>query len=519
MLRIPAFDEADFTIEHENDTTTVTIIPNVASENFLRYCSLLQQEGFTQKESYKTDSRSFAAYQKDCIGVFINAFYSTEELQIVVEEESDYFSYSDTFGISSVTPQLTQVKLTDYGLSYVLRLSDNRFVVIDGGNLVDEEADALYKCLTDQSQFEVPVIAAWIMTHPHSDHFYCFFPFMEHHGKDVIIEKFFYNFPNAEDFVHYPNLAKECKKIPNCTGGDVIKKFLNVVSELSVPVYTAHTGQRYQVGDMLLEFLATMDDSIHCSKNINASSLIFTAKIAGQTILFGGDGSFGDTRLPERYGSELKADILQIPHHGFGCGSDQEQIKGYQFIAPRVCLLPASHSEAYTSFTTYREGTNYLMTRLGVEEIITGKCQRTLQLPYEPQPGSAIELRQQYLEGRDNCGARTWIFTELNAGRIEDYIFSTLNTTYLNAEISVELYFENLQNKTIRNKMIGQRLGLFKINCALSSEMETCSFNLSEFLESKGISKETKFAVRFVSNIPVVISHENHTPAYHSTVV
>ena len=519
MLHIPAFGEINYNFEHENDSTTVTLIRNAAAKCFQQYCALLKQEGFFERESHQTENRSFAAFQKDNTGVYINAYYLTDELQIVVEEDSAYFRYSDVPGNEITTALLTQVKLTDYGLSYVIRLTDGRFIVIDGGNRVEKEADALFDCLCEQSPVEIPVIAAWIMTHPHSDHFYCFFPFMERHGSKVKIEKFLFNFPDADDFDHYPNLAAECSRFPNCKNADVVKLFLEAVEGISVPVYKTHTGQRYQVGNVLLEFLASIDDSIHCSPNINATSLMFTARIAGQTVFWGGDGSFSDTRLPERYGSELKSDILQIPHHGFGCGTDQGQIAGYQFIAPRVCLLPASHSEAYTSFTTYREGTNYLMTRMGVEEMITGKCQRTLELPYEPQPGGATELRQQYLEGRDNCGSRTWVFTGLNSACKEDYIFSSLNTTYLNANVSVELFFENMQRKIIRVQKVGPRLGLFRIHCASNSDEEIELFDPTTFTESNGIPLGTTFAVRFISNIPIVISHTTHSPAYHSTIV
>ena len=518
MLKIPAFDETDYICEYENDNTIVVLIPN-AADRFCQYVELLMEEGFAQKEDYQTENHHFAAFEKEGTGIFLNSFNKTNELQILTEENTSYFNYTDMPGQDAVTSQLTQIKLTDFGLSYVIRLSDGRFLVIDGGNRVDEEADALYECLTEQSFTEIPVIAAWIMTHPHSDHFYCFFPFMERHGKDVIIEKFFYNFPEAYDFEHYPNLAKESTRFEGCIGAQVVQMFLDAVAEMGVPVYTPHTGQRYVVGNAKIRFLGTMDDTIHCSENINATSLIFTTEIAGQTILWGADGSFGDARLAERYENELKSDILQIPHHGFGCGPEDALIQCYRLIAPRVCLLTASHMEAFTSFTTYRESTNFLMTRQGVEEMITGKMQRTLILPYEPSPSGAIELHQQYLEGRDNCGARAWIFTDLNTGNMDDFVFSVLNTSYLNADLSIELYFEGMQKKIIRVQTIGPRLGVFRVNCVLNADEDPSVVDLPDFLDTKGIPENAPFAVRFISNIPVVISHRCHQPAYHSTVV
>lgn len=518
MVKIPAFEETDYICEYENDNTIVVLIPN-AADHFLQYRTLLLQEGFVERETYQTENHHFSAFEKDETGIFINAFYKTGELQILTEENTAYFSYSDTTGPNSASPLLTQVKLTDYGLSYVLRLSDGRFMVIDGGNRVEAEADALYNCLKEQSSGEKPVIAAWVMTHPHSDHFYCFFPFMERYGEYVVVEKFIFNFPDAYDFEHYPNLASESVHFEGCIGAQVVQMFADKVAEMGIPVYVPHTGQRYPVGNVQLRFLGTMDDTIHRSQNINASSLIFTTEIEGQIILWGADGSFGDARLAERYGKELKADILQIPHHGFGCGSEDALIQSYRLIAPRVCLLPASHTEAFTSFTTHRESTNYLMTRQNVEEMITGKTQRTLSLPYEPSPSGKTELRQQYLEGRDNCGARTWVFTGLDTGKNEDFIFSVLNMTYINAELSVELYFEGMQKKLVRVHTQGPRMGLLRVHCALNSGEDDSGVEFPDFFEKKGIPMNTPFAVRFVSNIPVVISHNKHLAAYHSTVV
>jgi len=519
MFDIPAFGETKYTWIQENANTVVVLIPDAAEDRFTAYCARLKEACFVQKETYETKNRRFAAYEKNGTGVFLNYFPATAELQIVTERNSLYFSYTDTPGAAAVAPQVTQVKLTDYGLSYAIRLSDGRFVVIDGGNYVQAEADALFECLKAQSPHEKPVIAGWIMTHPHSDHYYCFFPFMESYGEEVVVEKFFFNFPEPEDFVNFPNLEKPTVAFDGLRCADAMKLFLEKVKTTGVPVYIPHTGQRYVMGDLELDFLATLDDSIQVSKNINAASLMFITRIAGQVIFWGGDGSFSDTRLPQRYGAELKADILQVPHHGFGCGTDAAQVEGYRLMDPRVCLHPASEAEAFTSFCTYREGSNYLMTRMHVEEWITGKVQRTLVLPYEPSPSGAAELRQRYAEGRDNCGARVWVFMELNTGRPEDFMFSVLNTTFLNSDVSVELYFENMQRKIVRFKVAGARRGVFRINCAIQSDDTETVALTPEYLESKGIPANTNFAVRFTSTIPVVISNRYHTPAYQSSVL
>lgn len=524
-VQIPAFGETEFFDNRINKTARVVLIPNSPECRFSEYCRLLRQDGFNQTELISLNHREFAAFQKENTGVFLNFFSNTAELQIVVEEDCAYFSYQDNCLTENVQPQLSQIKPAYYGLCDAVRLSDGRQVVIDIGDAQEESADNLFARLKAESPYEKPVIAAWIITHPHCDHFHGFFPFMDKYGDEVIIEKFFFNFPEADDTEHYPGLVSFRAAInkwfntENMQTDEVLKIFRERVEAMGIPIYMPHTGQSYRIGDATFSFLASIDDSIHCSKEINPTSLMFMMDLAGQKIFLTGDGSFGDTRLPERYGDELKADIMQVPHHGFGCGDSDAQIRGFRLIAPRVCLLPVEFQIAYTSFTTYHPGTNYIMTRLGIDELLTGEKDQILPLPYSPNPAEAFTYRQRYQEGRDNSGARTWIFTELNTARKEDFTFSVFNGNYYNSRLQVELYFENMQKKKIVIQNQAPRLGVFRLNCLLRPDEDPSLFDETDFLEKLNIPENTYFAVRFISDLPVVVSHRDHAPAYRSTVV
>jgi len=153
------------------------------------------------------------------------------------------------------------------------------------------------------------------------------------------------------------------------------------------------------------------------------------------------------------------------------------------------------------------------------EEMITGEIEKPLDLPYTPIPEGAEVLRQRYLQGRDDAGARTWVFMNLDSSRKEDFLFSVLNTTYINADISVELFFEKRQKKIICFRIAGLRLGVSRVNCAVNAGEDATVFDAPDYLESKDIPENTPFAVRFISSIPVVISHRDHAPAYRSNVI
>ncbi|MBQ9131095.1 MAG: MBL fold metallo-hydrolase, partial [Clostridia bacterium] len=414
MIRIPAFGETNVIKTQVNEGTAVYAFSDTEDTAFAAYCQLLEQNGYQQREARAAEGRQYAAYQKEDRGVFLTAYATTGELRIVTEEGCLYFSLSDTAGEARVVPQITQIALEDFGMSYVIRLPDGRFIVIDGGRNFEPDQDKLFARLCKDAEGDTPVIAAWIMTHPHDDHFHCFNGFMERYGHRVFIERFLLNFPEADDFEHYPKLAYDNKEAGSNGSCVDVPVMLAYMQGTGAPIYTPRTGQIYRVGDAVLEILSCMDDTVHVSQNINASALVIRMELGGQTVLWATDASFEWSKLPERYGTYLKSDILQIPHHGFQCGSADAEIAGYDYIRPRVCFLPASDYNAYAVFCTYRQGTRHLMTCDYVQEIITGDAERTVTLPYTPPGHAKEELRRKFRSGLDSAGARTWIFTGLS---------------------------------------------------------------------------------------------------------
>ena len=43
--------------------------------------------------------------------------------------------------------------------------------------------------------------------------------------------------------------------------------------------------------------------------------------------------------------------------------------------------------------------------------------------------------------------------------------------------------------------------------------------DIPAFLQEQGIPENTSFSVRFLSDLPLVISHKDHAPAYRSSVI
>lgn len=514
-IEIPAFGESEFSKNAENNSSTVVVIPQATAENFSAYCDLLTENGFEAKEFRNTDHQLYAGYFDGERGVFLNFFESVAELYIVTEENCKYFSYTDTPADSLSAPQITQMSLEDYGLSYVVRLSDGRFIIIDGGRDFDVDRDKLYKHLKVSTPHEKPVIAAWVLTHPHSDHFHLFVGFSESYGDDVIVEKVIYNFPEPDDTAHYPKLVVTDKRFDYDISGTVwIPKMRECIEKLGATVYTAHTGQIYRIGDAVCEILACMDDTIHLSDNINATSVIFRMELAGQTVLWSADGAYSIAKLPEKYGEYLKSDILQVPHHGFQSGSWEAEVEGYKLIKPRVCLLPVSDYNAYIAFSAHMGGTHFLMTSAGIEEMITGGT-HTIILPYTPPESAKAELERKYFAGQDACGARTWIFTELNTSKPEDFEFMFLNGTHKKAVVWIELFFEDSSRKIRNIKAEVPPTAMKRLSIVVDVDDDAVYFDYLS-LKKQGIPENVPFAARFICDVPIVVSHKIHKATYYS---
>ena len=513
MLSLPAFQEAVYDKHRENKTAEVIHLPDAEPASFDAYVKHFQALGFALKESYTQGNHRYAALKLDSTGVFLNYFAAIRELYIAVDEDCHYFSYTDTAGTPRVAPQITQVRLENYGLSYVIRLSDGRFIVIDGGWNLEVDQDRLFACLKEGSPDETPVIAAWILSHPHADHYHCFLGFFDRYATQVKIEKFMLLFPEPDDFVHYPKFEQRTFHFGYETSEIImVPELWDRIARSGAEVYTPHTGQHYQIGDASCQILACMDDTIHCSQKVNAISLVIRMELGGEVILWATDASFDFAKLPEKYGSYLKADILQVPHHGFQCGAAEAEIRGYDLVRPEVCFMPVSVYDAFYMFCIHRDGTRHLLRDCNIKELIVGEPQRTIELPYTPKPYAKAEIERAVNSGMDAAGAETWIYTDLNTACPEDFQFTLLNTTNTPATVSISLYFEQKAHRISNVPMVVSPLSFQKIDLLLGDE----EADKPGVLKNRELPENALFAIRFLSNIPIVVSHKTHTPAHCS---
>lgn len=271
-------------------------------------------------------------------------------------------------------PLLTQIKnryySLDCGMGYLLRMTDGRFVIIDGGLNESGEAEHLYSLLCEQNDTDAsPVIAAWFFSHPHEDHIGSFIGFCEKFAQKVRIEKLIYNFPTKEI----------------CPAMQDIPEFESAVASLKdAECVTAKREQKFQFAGCVFDVLLTHEDMSVPIPNLNDSSMILRTTLSDHRILWLGDGQelLAD-RLCELYAEDdLKCDILQVGHHGYGGGSDAL----HRIVNPETLLWPVP--DFTYQWVKDWECNTFLMTADTIKRcFLSGRQEHTFDLS-KPLPDS-----------------------------------------------------------------------------------------------------------------------------------
>ncbi len=213
------------------------------------------------------------------------------------------------------------------GMGYVIVTDSGTLICIDGGHA--EDAEDLLALLESLSPARVPEVALWILTHPHGDHMGALCAIAAQDGlcSRVKIRALMYDFPASySKGVH--NACHDAEMICHITGAKAIRPA---------------PDQRMAMGGLDLHLLYTPEMGAKPSNpttNPNYLSLIFTLTGAHKKVTFTGDAYHPSMQaVADRYGKELKSDILQMPHHGL---CDASCPVFYELVSADTLLIPAS---------------------------------------------------------------------------------------------------------------------------------------------------------------------------------
>ena len=301
---------------------------DVSASDYQELCRNLENNGYVLYADKCEGENLFATYTGN--GYILNvSFTSFEGTVRLICDNGDCLPPAKCEYESVTTPLITQVRnpyfMCDCGMTYVIRLEDGRFVLIDGGEGEYDEIEHTMDILNEQNVLEEnPVIAAWFITHAHGDHFFGFNQIMDKYGDKIIVERLVYNWSVPE------------KTGPMSPLGD----FNRVVESMNdTDIITARTGQVYSFAGTDFEILYSCEDLYpEFIRTLNDTSIVFRMTMNGRRVMWLGDnmGQAADYITKKYSAEQLKCEMLQVGHHGYWGGSQ----KFHEMMNPEVLLWP-----------------------------------------------------------------------------------------------------------------------------------------------------------------------------------
>ncbi|MBQ9544298.1 MAG: bacterial Ig-like domain-containing protein [Clostridia bacterium] len=262
--------------------------------------------------------------------------------------------YRDT-AKSGAQNSLHMIKMNYFGDSFVIKLKNSHFIVIDGGIPSYELGDLLTYIESITPAGQKPVIEAWLGTHMHADHTYVVAGFNDHPGwtSRLSVEAFYFNEPsdgvNNLDSGVYKEIAATHKAISllRTADGEVPK------------LYRPTIGQRYWFCDVSVDIVLSQEmiPLGSYTGGFNDSSTFYLITLDGKTFLDGGDGHQADmTFLMNTYDyTDMQVDYFKALHHGYNTWNNftnwvssgstaSTSVKGFRNI-----LFPTSEAGQYNS--------------------------------------------------------------------------------------------------------------------------------------------------------------------------
>ena len=319
--RIPAYrEEYDLLRASDFNSYYVLYYESDADEYGAYLTRLETDEGFAKHAYREVNGNLFSTYTDGETVLTVNYTKYTGTVRITAETTESCILPSLTNEVTNTvtTPQLTQF---NGACAFMLRLSDGRFMIMDGGMNYERNWQSIYDQLCEQNVLEgKPVIAAWILSHAHVDHFGGFLGFSERYSSYVTLENIVVNLPSYEIYsqnTEASNVTPDMQTTIQAFQDTMKLKYPQ--TQLVIP----HAGQQMYFGDALIDMLYTHEElAPEVMKVTNSSTLIYTVTIAGQKLTFLNDAHDDSSYIVYRmYGETLKTDIVQIAHHGYNGGN------------------------------------------------------------------------------------------------------------------------------------------------------------------------------------------------------
>lgn len=254
---------------------------------------------------------------------------------------------------------LPSANADDQILSCIIRAADGTVIVVDGGLGTDK--DRLKAAIKELGGN----VCAWLVTHPHGDHAGALYRILEEEiegraagiAPDITIQNIYYNMATADWY-----------QANDASDGSFSILLLDKFSQIDQSrLHSVSRGTVIMAGGTRIEVI---NDRYETDWNKgNGASICYKVWVNGKSILFLGDmSSEGGKQLLQYERDNLKADIVQLAHHGQA--GVEENV--YQAIAPSIALWPTPqwlYNQADDSKYRVNE-TKYWLRKLGAKSYV-----------------------------------------------------------------------------------------------------------------------------------------------------
>ena len=357
---LPVYEGGKFSsVTDMGDGCMGVIIGDTDENAYNAYLKKLADAGYKTHATNDIVGNLFATLYTDKYTVNAGFYKANKEVRVIIEEYADHtLPTAKSQEPAVTTSQVSMIgvegiyngDVQQNGMCIIYRLSDGSCVIVDGGHHGNSGIYAanIIKALREQSKDYAKTdkditIAAWIISHPHTDHF----------GTLMNEYKQFTKFNFERIMVNFwPEEAFEVAKATTSSFASGLYKNYNktvsVAKEIGVDYVVPHVGQVWWFGDTAFEFLYTIESYLPKVANaFNTSSIVFRSKTPDASgketiaIITGDATGHAFNVCTKLYGAEMKCDIMQVAHHGGGTGGSNSGTQtAYTLMQPSVVLWP-----------------------------------------------------------------------------------------------------------------------------------------------------------------------------------
>ncbi|MBR7099475.1 MAG: hypothetical protein IKC59_08670 [Clostridia bacterium] len=323
-------------------------VKNVDRSAVEEYLGELVRCGFTVSQQRVLCENLFQWLEGPEGFVYVSFMPGISTLRIICGERRTRLPWQDTLKGEQAHPSVTQLGIK-LGMCYCILLKDGSFLLIDGGCKDKEDEDTLYRFLRAHTvENKKPVIRAWFMSHTHPDHTDLSEEFMANYFDRVELLAAVYNFPDFEQ-IEVLHESAENNHRAAMRFESTVKQYYPQAAHV-----TCHTGEIVELAGVRVTTLMTHEDVYPIpvvSSNHTSCAWRFDFESGVSFMCLGDIWTEMCEQLAKTFtGQYLKADIMQVTHHGLLGG----HIDLYRAIDPEICLWPSPQERFEGTWTDPR---------------------------------------------------------------------------------------------------------------------------------------------------------------------